>query len=43
MIEDALGRVAGGSEDQIDGILDADARARRAAAEVVNRLLGQAA
>ena len=43
VIEDALGRVAGGSEDQIDGILDADARARRAAAEVVNRLLGQAA
>lgn len=43
VIEDALGHVASGSEDQIEGILEADARARRAAAEDVNRLLGQAA
>ncbi len=43
VIEDALARVAGGSAEELDGILEADARARRAAAGVVDRLLGQAA
>jgi 1-deoxy-D-xylulose-5-phosphate reductoisomerase len=43
VIAEALARVAGGSAESIDGILDADARARRAAAESVDRLLGQAA
>ncbi len=43
VVEDALARVAGGTGEELDGILEADARARRAAAEVVNRLLGQAA
>ena len=43
VIADTLARVAGGSAEAIDGILEADARARRAAAESVDRLLGQAA
>jgi 1-deoxy-D-xylulose-5-phosphate reductoisomerase len=43
VIEEALARVAGGGADAIEGILDADARARRAAGQCISRLLGQAA
>ncbi|MND03258.1 1-deoxy-D-xylulose 5-phosphate reductoisomerase [compost metagenome] len=43
VIADTLARVAGGSAESIAGVMEADARARRAAAESVDRLLGQAA
>ena len=43
VIEESLARVAGGSAEAIEGVLDADARARRAAAQCISRLLGQAA
>jgi 1-deoxy-D-xylulose-5-phosphate reductoisomerase len=43
VIEESLARVAAGSAEAIEGILDADARARRAASQCISRLLGQAA
>ena len=43
VIEESLARVASGSADAIETILDADTRARHAAAECISRLLGQAA
>jgi 1-deoxy-D-xylulose-5-phosphate reductoisomerase len=43
VIEEALARVTGAAGTELEGILDADARARRAAAETVRRLAEQAA
>ncbi len=43
VIGDTLDRVAGGPAGELAAILDADARARRAAADCVARLMGQAA
>ena len=43
VIEEVLERVARGPAQELAAVLDADARARRAAAECVARLMGQAA
>ena len=43
VIEDTLGRVAAGAAVSLEHVMDADARARRAAAACVARLMGQAA
>ena len=43
VIEEVLERVARGPAEELAAVLDADARARRAAAECVARLMGQAA
>jgi 1-deoxy-D-xylulose-5-phosphate reductoisomerase len=43
VIEDALARVAGGAADTLEQVMQADARARRVAAECATRLMGQAA
>jgi 1-deoxy-D-xylulose-5-phosphate reductoisomerase len=43
VIEETLGRVAAGSAASLEHVMDADARARRAAAGCVARLMGQAA
>ena len=43
VIDEALARVPGAAGEQLEVILDADARARRAAAETVRRLAEQAA
>ena len=43
VIADTLACVASGNAESIDGIMEADVRARRAAAESVDRQLGQAA
>ncbi len=43
VIGDTLDRVAGGPAGELAAILEADARARRAAADCVARLMGQAA
>jgi 1-deoxy-D-xylulose-5-phosphate reductoisomerase len=43
VIEDTLGRVAAGAADSLEHVMEADARARRAAGECVARLMGQAA
>jgi 1-deoxy-D-xylulose-5-phosphate reductoisomerase len=43
VIGDTLERVAGGPAAELDAVLDADARARRAAGACVARLMGQAA
>jgi 1-deoxy-D-xylulose-5-phosphate reductoisomerase len=43
VIEDTLGRVTAGAADSLEHVIDADARARRAALESVDRLMGQAA
>jgi 1-deoxy-D-xylulose-5-phosphate reductoisomerase len=43
VIEEVLGRVAAGAAASLEDVMDADARARRAAAECVVRLMGQAA
>jgi len=43
VIEETLGRVAAGAAGSLQHVMDADARARRAAAECVARLMGQAA
>jgi 1-deoxy-D-xylulose-5-phosphate reductoisomerase len=43
VIEETLGRVAAGAAASLDHVLEADARARRAAADCVARLMGQAA
>jgi 1-deoxy-D-xylulose-5-phosphate reductoisomerase len=43
VIEEAMQRVARGPAEELAAVLDADARARRTAAECVARLMGQAA
>ena len=43
VIEDTLGRLGSAAADELAAILDADARARRAASACVARLMGQAA
>jgi 1-deoxy-D-xylulose-5-phosphate reductoisomerase len=43
VIEEVLERVARGAAEELAAVLDADARARRTAAECVARLMGQAA
>jgi 1-deoxy-D-xylulose-5-phosphate reductoisomerase len=43
VIEETLGRVAAGAAESLEHVMDADARARRAAAECVAHLMGQAA
>ncbi|HEU0305912.1 MAG TPA: 1-deoxy-D-xylulose-5-phosphate reductoisomerase, partial [Lysobacter sp.] len=43
VIEESLTRVASGSADAIEAVLEADSRARRAATDCISRLLGQAA
>ncbi|MDH3319083.1 MAG: 1-deoxy-D-xylulose-5-phosphate reductoisomerase [Betaproteobacteria bacterium] len=43
VIEEALARVAAGTAASLEHVMDADARARRAAADSVMRLMGQAA
>jgi 1-deoxy-D-xylulose-5-phosphate reductoisomerase len=43
VIADTLDRVACGAAEELGAILEADARARRAAADCVARLMGQAA
>jgi 1-deoxy-D-xylulose-5-phosphate reductoisomerase len=43
VIEDALARLPGSAADTLEGVMEADVRARRVAAECVARLMGQAA
>jgi len=43
VIEETLGRVAGGAAGSLEQVMEADARARRTAAQCVARLMGQAA
>jgi 1-deoxy-D-xylulose-5-phosphate reductoisomerase len=43
VIEETLGRVAGGAAASLERVMEADARARRTAAQCVARLMGQAA